>query len=74
MQTETDKPEVSPVPIWRCKNSSCKAWVREELASSPSPECPICKASMIRSIKHLPKLVKKHKSRKKQTDNAALLH
>lgn len=53
MQTETTKPEVAPVPIWRCRNSECKAWVREEMAMSPSPDCPLCKGEMIRSFKHL---------------------
>jgi len=59
---ESAKPELSPVPIWRCRNAECKAWIREELASSPSPECPMCKGAMVRGIKHLPKLIKKHKS------------
>ncbi|UJF35823.1 cold-inducible protein YdjO-related protein [Paenibacillus hexagrammi] len=59
--------EVTPVPIWKCKNTECKAWVREELASSSTPECPMCKGPMIRSIKHLPKLVKKHKTNRKKT-------
>lgn len=62
------KPETSPVPIWRCKNTECKAWVREELAASNSPECPLCKGVMIRSVKHLPKLVKKTPRKKKKED------
>lgn len=60
LQTDIIKPEVAPVPVWRCRNSECKAWVREELASPPSPNCPLCKGTMIRGIKHLPQLVKKH--------------
>ncbi|WP_127586959.1 cold-inducible protein YdjO-related protein [Paenibacillus koleovorans] len=70
MHTDTAKPELSPVPVWRCRDQSCKAWTREELASSASPECPICKGSMIRGIKYLPKLVKKHKAAPKKTDEA----
>lgn len=62
------KPETSPVPIWRCKRGECKAWVREELASSDQPDCPICKGPMIRSIKHLPKLVKKTPRKKKNEE------
>jgi hypothetical protein len=69
MQTEAPKPEVTPVPVWRCRDNECKAWIREELTSSPNPDCPLCKGTMIRSIKHLPKLVKKHKSVKKKDSN-----
>ncbi len=66
MQNETRPQEdVTPVPIWRCRNSDCKAWLREEMASSASPECPLCKGTMIRGMKHLPKLVKKIKSSRK---------
>lgn len=60
------KPNLIPVPIWRCKDKECKAFIREELASSPSPECPLCKGPMIRSLKHLPELVKKYKAPKKE--------
>jgi hypothetical protein len=41
--------------------------VREEMAGSDSPACPICKGAMIRSIKHLPKLVKKIPSSSKMS-------
>lgn len=68
MSTDTIKPELSAVPIFRCVNQECKVWVREELATSDAPECPMCKGSMIRGIKHLPKLVKKHKAAKKPAD------
>lgn len=64
------KPDLAPVPIWRCRNKECKAWVREEMAESESPSCPLCSTEMIRSIKHLPKLVKKAKASKKKTDAA----
>ncbi|PYI51796.1 cold-inducible protein YdjO-related protein [Paenibacillus flagellatus] len=76
METEMDvpKPEVAPVPIWRCRNAECKAWVREELADSASPACPLCKGAMVRSIKHLPKLVKKAKSARKKKDETSWLH
>jgi hypothetical protein len=65
LQTDLTKPELAPMPIWRCNNSDCKAWIREELTSERSPDCPLCKGKMIRSIKHLPKLVNKHKAPKK---------
>lgn len=62
--TDPAKPATAPVPIWRCKKAECKAWIREELAGD-NPQCPICKGPMIRSIKHLPKLVKKTPRKKK---------
>ncbi|MBW5445401.1 hypothetical protein GE107_04915 [Cohnella sp. CFH 77786] len=65
---DTPKPETSPVPIFRCVNPECKAWVREELAASASPECPMCRGKMIRGIKHLPKLIKKHRGSRKKND------
>ncbi|CAN7397133.1 cold-inducible protein YdjO-related protein [Paenibacillus sp. LjRoot153] len=65
MESDLTKPELSPVPIWRCKDNDCKAWIREELATSSSPECPLCKSSMLKSIRHLPKLVKKNSRKKK---------
>ncbi|WP_248925133.1 cold-inducible protein YdjO-related protein [Paenibacillus hamazuiensis] len=73
LDKEVTKPEYTPVPIWRCQNADCKAWVREELAASPNPGCPLCSGKMVRSYKHLPKLVKKAAStRKKKMD--VLLH
>jgi hypothetical protein len=56
---DQQKQAVKPVPIWRCKEQSCKAWIRTEMADADSPACPICKGAMIRSMKHLPKLVNK---------------
>ncbi|MFC5529848.1 cold-inducible protein YdjO-related protein [Cohnella yongneupensis] len=70
MQSEVAKPEMTPVPIWRCRDQECKVWIREELAESSTPECPMCKGAMVRGIKHLPKLIKKHKSAKKNKDAA----
>lgn len=67
MQTETTIREVEPVPVWRCRNAACKAWVREELAASANPSCPLCQGTMVKSIKHLPKLVKKHQAKKTKT-------
>ncbi|PZE21523.1 cold-inducible protein YdjO-related protein [Paenibacillus xerothermodurans] len=58
-------PKVSPVPILRCRNRECKTWIREEMVSGDSPGCPLCKGEMIRSIKHLPKLVNKVKAPQK---------
>ncbi|WP_438445299.1 cold-inducible protein YdjO-related protein [Gorillibacterium sp. sgz5001074] len=62
------KPATAPVPIWRCTKAECKAWIREELAGE-KPLCPICKGSMIRSMKHLPKLVKKAPPKKKKSED-----
>ncbi len=62
LDTDASKQDLQPVPIWRCKSKECKAWIRDELASTASPDCPICKGHMSRSMKHLPKLVKKHKA------------
>ncbi|KIL38666.1 hypothetical protein SD70_25185 [Gordoniibacillus kamchatkensis] len=62
------KPDLSPVQIWRCRSSSCKAWVRAELAAGAKPSCPLCQGEMIRGIKHLPKLVTKVKAQKKKAD------
>lgn len=59
---ESNESEVlSAVPILRCTDRECRAWIREELASS-TEECPICKGDMIRGMKHLPKLIKKYKA------------
>ncbi|NOU92824.1 hypothetical protein GC093_06205 [Paenibacillus sp. LMG 31456] len=74
MQTDAPKSELFPVPVWRCRSKDCKAWIREELTSSPSPECPLCNEGMIRSIKHLPKLVKKHKAVKKKKPEESWVH
>lgn len=62
------KPQLQAVPIWRCVDKSCKAWVGEELTGPGTPACPLCKGQMIRGIKHLPKLVKKVKTVRKPAD------
>ncbi|RXT03596.1 cold-inducible protein YdjO-related protein [Ammoniphilus sp. CFH 90114] len=64
LSQDTSKPNTVPVPIWRCRNKECKAFIREEMASSPSPACPLCNGPTIRSMKHLPELVKKYKKPK----------
>jgi hypothetical protein len=74
MDIEKTNPELAPVPIWRCKSQECKAWVRKELTASDSPVCPLCQGVMVRSMKHLPKLVKKHKAKKKQTETTVWVH
>lgn len=66
---ETQKPETTPVPVWRCKGDNCNAWIREEMAETGRPLCPLCQGPMIRSIKHLPKLIKKMPRKKKTPDN-----
>jgi len=68
MDRETVKPELHPVPIWRCRDAACKSWVREELAASAAPACPVCGGVMGRSIRHLPKLVKKIKAPPKKRE------
>ncbi|CAM3919835.1 cold-inducible protein YdjO-related protein [Cohnella lubricantis] len=52
---------MSIVKILKCKNNECKAWVREEFAT-PGQTCPMCSGPMLRTMKHLPPLVKKVKS------------
>lgn len=65
-QNDEQKPELKPTVIWRCKNASCKAWVREDFANGTYPPCPICKGETIRSYKHLPPLsIKKPRRSKK---------
>ncbi|WP_123041030.1 cold-inducible protein YdjO-related protein [Cohnella candidum] len=73
MDSETPKPDTAPVPIWRCVNPECKVWVRDELAASDAPACPMCQGKMIRGIKHLPKLIKKHKTERKKKDETPWL-
>ncbi|CAG7645983.1 hypothetical protein PAESOLCIP111_05069 [Paenibacillus solanacearum] len=72
MQKDDAKPELFPTPILKCKNAECKAWVREELSAS-SRECPLCGGEMLRSYKHLPKIVKKAKTTKKKKDEFSWL-
>lgn len=68
---EQEKPATTPVPVWRCKGENCNAWIREEMAPDGRPLCPLCQSPMIRSIKHLPKLMKKM-PRKKKTEQDLL--
>ncbi|MDQ1909908.1 cold-inducible protein YdjO-related protein [Paenibacillus sp. GD4] len=72
MEQDEIKPELFPTPILKCRNPDCKAWVREELAS-PTRECPLCRGEMLRSFKHLPKIVKKAKSTKKKKEEFSWL-
>jgi hypothetical protein len=58
--------KLAPVKVWRCKNTECKAWIRDELTTGTDPTCPLCKGPMIRSIKHLPELINKIKRQKKE--------
>ena len=37
-ETDGMKPELAPVPIWRCRSAECKAWVRDELVAEPPPK------------------------------------
>ncbi|MGO4375318.1 cold-inducible protein YdjO-related protein [Paenibacillus sp. YIM B09110] len=55
------KPKLKPTKIWKCKNSDCKAWVRDEFASATEQACPICKGPMLRSMRHLPAVQNKAK-------------
>ncbi|MCC3371690.1 cold-inducible protein YdjO-related protein [Cohnella sp. REN36] len=61
---EEAKPKLQLTKIWKCKNESCKAWVREEFAVADQL-CPMCKGPMLRTMKHLPALQKKAKARTK---------
>nr|WP_256257459.1 MULTISPECIES: cold-inducible protein YdjO-related protein [unclassified Paenibacillus] len=66
---EAPKAELKPTVIWKCKDSSCKAWVREEFSPAPYPACPLCSGPTIRSYKHLAavSLAKKPRKTKKTT-------
>ncbi|MDF2921899.1 MAG: hypothetical protein K0R57_813 [Paenibacillaceae bacterium] len=68
MPNDSQKAETTLVPVFRCKAVNCNAWIREEMAQSPAPLCPLCQSPMIRSMKHLPKLVKKIPRKKKEAD------
>lgn len=59
---EQEKEKLEPVLIYRCKNLDCKAWVRDEFGTEGQP-CPLCKGPMLRSIKHLPAIIKAKKKR-----------
>ncbi|MEO3945424.1 cold-inducible protein YdjO-related protein [Gorillibacterium sp. CAU 1737] len=59
----TEKPALEATPIYRCKDSDCKAWVREEFLPDDKA-CPICKGPMLKSIKHLPPTGKPKKKAK----------
>lgn len=61
-QVEEVKPELEHTLIYRCKDTSCKAWVREEYATD---ECPLCKGPMVKSFKFLPPSPKKAKKTRK---------
>lgn len=61
---EDSNSKMTIVKILKCKNPECKAWVREEFAS-PGQTCPMCSGPMLRTMKHLPPLVKKIKSAKR---------
>ncbi|MFD1956700.1 cold-inducible protein YdjO-related protein [Paenibacillus thailandensis] len=63
MAAKEDTPvKLIATKIWRCKNQECKAWVRDEF-SSDNPSCPMCKGPMGRSIRHLPAVQNKVKSK-----------
>ncbi len=67
-QNNEQKPELKPTVIWKCRDASCKAWVREDFATGTYPPCPICKGETIRSYKHLPAVaIKKTQKIKKRS-------
>lgn len=61
--TEEQKPVLQQVPIWKCRNSDCRAWVRDEFMNEAGRQCPLCQGPMIRSYKHVPVIPKKRGSR-----------
>ncbi|WP_019422121.1 MULTISPECIES: cold-inducible protein YdjO-related protein [Paenibacillus] len=58
--SEDTKPKLLPTKILKCRNSECKAWVRDEFATAEQ-SCPLCNGPMLRSIKHLPAVQNKVK-------------
>jgi hypothetical protein len=55
---EEEKPALEPTPVYRCKDPSCKAWLREEFLPEDNT-CPMCSGELVRSIKQLPPVPKK---------------
>ncbi|WP_051620257.1 cold-inducible protein YdjO-related protein [Paenibacillus sp. UNC451MF] len=53
------QPELQQVEIWKCKEATCKAWIRKEFVTEAQPSCPLCKGDMVRSYKHVPVVKKK---------------
>ncbi|WNQ10987.1 cold-shock protein [Paenibacillus aurantius] len=43
--------------IWSCVEEECKSWIRDSFSFKEQPVCPLCKTSMISSVKILPILI-----------------
>lgn len=48
-------PEVETT-VWSCSSEECQGWMREAYSFSEEPECPLCKSSMKKEVRMLPKL------------------
>lgn len=51
--------ETKEIRIWKCKDSECGAWTREEFVMEAVPSCPLCKGSMEQGSKQVPLVIKK---------------
>ncbi len=47
------------IQIWKCKDSECNAWIRDEFVTEAAPSCPLCSSMMEQSKKQVPLAVKK---------------
>ncbi|MED4601600.1 cold-inducible protein YdjO-related protein [Paenibacillus validus] len=59
METPTLAEQKQELRIWKCEDTNCNAWVREEFVHEESPGCPLCKSPMVQSYKLVPLAVKK---------------
>ncbi|MFD0958986.1 cold-inducible protein YdjO-related protein [Paenibacillus chungangensis] len=69
-KSNDSKLDVIPTKIWKCKNSECKAWIREEFTTGEQL-CPICRGPMHRSMRHLPAVKNKVPRQPRQPKNDA---
>lgn len=59
LETPTLAEQKQELRIWKCEDTNCNAWVREEFVHEESPGCPLCKSPMVQSYKLVPLAVKK---------------
>ncbi|MBP1154996.1 MULTISPECIES: cold-inducible protein YdjO-related protein [unclassified Paenibacillus] len=57
--SEAQTEETKQIPIWKCKDSECNAWIRDEYVTDASPSCPLCNSMMEQSYREVPLVIKK---------------
>ncbi|ALS22955.1 MULTISPECIES: cold-inducible protein YdjO-related protein [Paenibacillus] len=57
--SEAQTQEMKEIQIWKCKDSECNAWIRDEFVTEAAPSCPLCSSMMEQSKKQVPLAVKK---------------